>query len=150
MSYYAASCGSAIGMMVSTYIYANAWRWDLLPKDFDFIHEFGRGIAKIDNRKVTMVVRMIVGAIAHPMIFVFIWGRDGLLGIDPLNSSVMSALLLLTLESALFSIGLWRGIPVKVPDEYLKKVIVLQLILHVHLGFWMGLTYGHLTIPSLW
>ena len=132
------------------FVYANAWRWGLLPKDFDFIHEFGKGIVGVDDRRVTTVVRMVVGTLAHPVIFVFIWGADGFLGIDPLGSPVLGAMLLLTAESVLFSIGLRTGIPVKVPEGYLGRVIALQLALHVHLGFWMGLLYEHLPFSSPW
>jgi len=88
---------------------------------------------------------MLVAMIAHPVVFVFIWGKDGLLGINPFENSVVSALILLLIESAFFSIILVLGIPIKVPKGYLLKIILFQTLIHAILGILMGFTYD--TIP---
>jgi hypothetical protein len=146
MSYFAAACGSAIGMMIALVVFSNAWRFNLLPKDYDFFHEFGKALIKTDNRKLTYGVRMMVGILAHPVIFVFVWGKDGFLGINLLDSSVVSALILLVLESTFFGVGLYAGIPDIVPKKFITKVIMLQFMIHIILGILMGLFYDILPV----
>jgi hypothetical protein len=146
MSYIAAACGSALGMMIALVIFSNAWRLKLLPKYFDFIHEFGKVFIRVDNRKLTYSVRMLVGILAHPVIFVFVWGKEGILGIHPFNSSILSALILLLIESTLFSIGLYTGKPNIVPKKYITNVVILQFTIHIILGILMGLFYDILPI----
>ena len=113
----------------------------ILPKEYDFVHEFGKSLVPIDKKPVTYALRFVVGIIFHPVIFVFVWGRDGWLGIDPFNSAVLSAVLLLALESILFAVVLWTrilGIP---PRELVGRLIVLQVAIHLVLGVLMGLSY---------
>jgi hypothetical protein len=141
MNYPAAALGAGIGMMIALVGFSNAWRIGILPKGYDFVHEFGKSLVRIDSKPVTYALRFVVGIILHPVIFVFVWGRDGLLGIDPFNSAVLSAVLLLALESILFAVVLWTrvlGIP---PKKLVSKVIVLQVAIHLVLGVLMGLSY---------
>ena len=141
MNYPAAAVGAGIGMMINLVVFSNAWRVGILPKGYDFVHDFGKSLVRIDSKPVTYALRFVVGIIFHPVIFVFIWGPDGLLGINPFGSAVLSAVLLLALEAILFSVVLWTrvlGIP---PKELVGRVIVLQSILHLILGFLMGLSY---------
>lgn len=145
MSYFAAACGAGIGMMIAMVIFSNAWRFGLLPREYDFIHEYGKSLIRIDNKKLTYGSRLILGTILHPVIFVFIWGKDGLLGIHPFNSSIFSAVILLIIESILFSIILWRNFLTFPPRDLLKNVILLQFIIHIIVGISMGLSYE--TIP---
>ena len=145
MNYPAAAVGAAIGMIIALLVFSNAWRIGLLPKEYDFIHEFGKSLVRSDNKRITYVSRFVIGIIFHPVLFVFVWGRDGLLGIHPYNSAVLSAVLLLTIEAILFAILLWThllGIP---PRELVGKVIVLQFAIHIILGLLMGLSYEILT-----
>ena len=145
MNYPAAAVGAAIGMIIALLVFSNAWRIGFLPKGYDFIHEFGKSLVRSDNKRITYVSRFVIGIIFHPVIFVFVWGRDGLLGIHPYNSAVLSAVLLLIIEAILFAILLWTrllGIP---PRELVGKVIVLQFAIHIILGLLMGLSYEILT-----
>lgn len=141
MSYFAAAIGSGIGMMIAMVIFSSAWRFGLLPKDFDLIHEYGKSLIKINNKVLTYSSRMILGTILHPVVFVFIWGKDGLLGIHPFNSSIISAVVLLIIESILFGIVLKKGLLKFPPKELVNNVILLQFIIHVILGLIMGFTY---------
>jgi hypothetical protein len=141
MNYPAAAVGSAIGMMIALVVFSSAWRIGMLPKGYDFVHEFGKSLVRIDSKPVTYALRFVVGTIFHPVIFVFVWGPDGLLGINPYNSAVLSAVLLLALEAILFAVVLWTrvlGIP---PKELVGRVIVLQVAVHIVLGVLMGLSY---------
>ena len=143
MNYPAAAVGAAIGMMVALLVFSNAWRIGFLPKEYDFIHEFGKALVRSDN--ITYASRFLIGIIFHPVIFVFVWGRDGLLGIYPYNSAILSAVLLLTIEAILFAFVLWTralGMP---PKELVGKVILLQFVAHIILGMLMGLSYQILT-----
>ena len=145
MNYPAAAVGAAIGMILALLVFSNAWRIGFLPKGYDFIHEFGKSLIRSDNKRVTYASRFVMGIIFHPVIFVFVWGREGLLGIHPFNSSILSAVLLLTVEAILFSILLWTrllGIP---PRELVGKVVVLQFSIHIILGLLMGSSYEILT-----
>ena len=141
MSYFAAAIGAGSGMMVLLVIFSNAWRLGLLPKGYDFIHEFGKSLVRTDNRKITYMVRLLLGTLLHPVVFIFIWGRDGLLGIYPYNSGVLSASLLLIIESSLFSIALWAGFPKLSPRELVSRLIFLQYAGHTCLGMLMGITF---------
>jgi hypothetical protein len=116
MKYPAAAIGAGIGMMIALVVFANAWRIGMLPKGYDFVHEFGRSLVRIDRKPVTYALRFVMGIVFHPAIFVFVWGPDGLLGIAPFDSAVLSAVLLLALESILFAVVLWTrvlGMPPK-------------------------------------
>jgi hypothetical protein len=141
MKYPAAAIGAGIGMMIALLVFANAWRIGVLPKGYDFVHEFGRSLVRIDSKPVTYALRFVIGIIFHPVIFVFIWGPDGLLGINPFNSAVVSAVLLLALESILFSVVLWTRVLGMPPKELVGRVIALQFTIHIILGVLMGLSY---------
>jgi hypothetical protein len=146
MSYFAASFGASMGMMIALLIFSNAWRLGLLPKDYDFIHEFGNALIKLNNKKVSYSMRMIIGVIAHPVIFVYVWCKDGFLGINPLGSSILSAIILLLIESGLFSIGIIKGIPMRVPKKHIGTIVILQFTIHGILGILMGLSYDFLPV----
>jgi hypothetical protein len=77
---------------------------------------------------------------------VFVWGKDGVLGIHPFNSSILSATILLLIESTLFSIGLYTGKPDIVPKKFVNNVVILQFMIHIILGIFMGLFYEMLPI----
>ena len=141
MGYPAAALGAGIGMMLFLAGFANAWRISLLPREYDFIHEFGRSLVPIDKRPVTYSVRFVVGIVLHPVLFVFVWGPDGWLGINPLNSALLSAVLLLALESVLFGVVLWTRFLGMPPKELVSRVIALQIALHLVVGVCMGLSY---------
>lgn len=141
MNYPAAAVGAGIGMMIGLLIFANAWRVGILPRGYDFVHEFGRSLTRSESKPVTYASRFVVGTIFHPVIFVFVWGPDGLLGIDPFGSALLSAVLLLTLESLLFSVVLWAGVLGMPPKELRGRVVVVQFIAHLILGVSMGLSY---------
>lgn len=97
-------------MMIALLVFSSAWRIGILPKGYDFVHEFGRSLVRTDRKPVTYALRFVVGMIFHPVIFVFLWGPDGLLGVNPFGSAVLSAVLLLALESLLFAVVLWTRI----------------------------------------
>ena len=141
MNYPAAAVGAGIGMMINLIVFSNAWRVGILPKGYDFVHDFGKSLVRIDSKPVTYALRFVVGIIFHPVIFVFIWGPDGLLGINPFNSAVLSAVLLLALEAILFSVVLWTRVLGMPPKDLVGRVIVLQSALHLILGLLMGLSY---------
>jgi hypothetical protein len=141
MNYPAAAIGAGIGMMIALLVFSNAWRVGILPKEYDFVHEFGRSLARVDRKPVTYALRFVVGLLFHPVIFVFVWGRDGWLGIDPYNSAVLSAVLLLALEAVLFAIVLWTRVLGMPPKKLVGRVIVLQAAIHIVLGVLMGLSY---------
>jgi hypothetical protein len=141
MSYPAAAIGAAVGMMIALVVFSNAWRVGILPEGYDFVHEFGKSLARTDRKPVTYALRFVVGIIFHPVIFVFVWGRDGLLGIDPCNSAVLSALLLLAIEALLFSVVLAMRVLGMPPKELVGRLIALQVAIHLILGVLMGLSY---------
>lgn len=145
MTYPAAAVGAAMGMILGLAIFANAWRLDLLPKDYDFIHEFGKALVRSDRKLMTYTARFVTGIIFHPVLFVFVWGRNGLLGVYPFRSDVLSALLLVTIEAGALSYLLWKGIVVTPPREIVRQVIVLQFAVHLLLGLLMGLSYAVFT-----
>jgi hypothetical protein len=146
MSYFAAACGAGLGLMIGIVLFSNAWRTGLLPKEYDFIHEYGKSLIRTDNKKLTYGIRLLIGMLLHPVVFVFIWGKDGYLGINPLNSSVISAVVLLAIESTLFGIVLWVGLMKISPKNLVGRLIGLQFVFHVVLGFLMGFTYDYLPI----
>lgn len=141
MNYPAAAVGAGIGMVIALVVFSNAWRIGLLPKGYDFIHEFGKSLIRIDRKPVTYALRFVVGIIFHPVIFVFVWGRDGLLGIHPYNSAVLSAVLLVVVEAILFAVVLWTRVLGMPPRELVGRVIILQFAIHIVLGILMGLSY---------
>lgn len=141
MNYPAAAIGAGLGMIIALVAFSNAWRIGMLPRDYDFVHEFGKSLARTDRKPVTYALRFLVGIIFHPVLFVFVWGRDGLLGIDPFNSAVLSAVLLLALEALLFAVVLWTRVLGMPPKELVGRVIVLQAAIHLILGVLMGLSY---------
>ncbi|MFX0063495.1 MAG: hypothetical protein ACFFC7_15070 [Candidatus Hermodarchaeota archaeon] len=141
MSYFGAAFGTAIGMMIGLVIFSNIWRINYLPKEYDFIHEFGKAIVKTDKKIYTYIIRLIVGIFFHPIVFVFIWGREGLLKINLFNSDIISAVVLLLFESIMFSIAIWLDI-VKIRPKTLKtRIIALQIGVHLLTGFLMGYFY---------
>jgi len=146
MSYFAAACGAGFGMMIGIVIFSNAWRIGILPKEYDFIHEYGKSLIRIDNKKLTYGIRLLIGMLLHPVVFVFIWGKDGYLGINLLNSSIASAIVLLAIESTLFSIVLWTGLMQISSKNLVNRLIFLQFVFHIILGFLMGFTYDFLSI----
>jgi hypothetical protein len=141
MNYPAAAIGAGLGMMIALLVFSNAWRIGMLPRDYDFVHEFGMSLVPIDRKPITYALRFVVGIIFHPVLFVFVWGRDGWLGIDPYHSAVLSAVLLLALESILFAIVLWTRVLGMPPKKLVGRVIVLQVAIHLILGVLMGLSY---------
>ena len=141
MSYFAAACGAGFGMMIGMVIFSNAWRIGLLPKEYDFIHEYGKSLIRIDNKKLTYGIRLLIGMFLHPVVFVFIWGKNGFLDINPLNSSIVSAIVLLAIESTLFGIVLWTELMKISPKNLVGRLILLQFFFHIILGFLMGFTY---------
>ena len=146
MSYFAAAFGSGLGMIIGMFVFSNAWRIGLLPKGYDFIHEYGKSLIRIDNKKLTYGVRLFIGTLLHPVVFVFLWGKDGYLGINLLNSSIVSAIVLLAIESTFFSIILWTGLLKISSKNLVGRLIGLQFIFHILLGFLMGFTYDYLPI----
>lgn len=145
MNYPAAALGAGIGMMIALVVFSNAWRIGFLPEGYDFIHEFGKSLVHIDSKPVTYASRFVMGIIFHPVIFVFVWGRDGLLGIHPSNSAVLSAVLLVVVESIFFAVVLWTRVLGMPPRKLVGKVIILQFAIHIILGVLMGLSYEMLT-----
>jgi hypothetical protein len=142
MSYFGASMGTALGMIISLGIFSNAWRFgDYLPKEYDFTHEWGKTFVKTEKKAYTYLVRSVIGILFHPILFVFIWSQEGVLKINLLNSDILSAMTLLLLESIMFSIAIWIDL-VKIRPENLKtRIIPLQIGIHLIVGFLMGLFY---------
>ena len=142
MSYFGAAIGTAIGMMISLVIFSNAWRIrSYLPKDYDFTHEWGKTFVKTDKKAYTYLIRSIIGILLHPIIFVFIWSQEGLLKINILDNTMISAVVLLVIESLIFSLAIWVDI-IEIRPEYLKKrIIPLQMLIHIIVGIMMGLFY---------
>ena len=141
MNYPAAAIGAGIGMIIALIVFSNSWRLGFLPKEYDFIHEFGKSLFHVDSKLVTYAARFVVGIVFHPIIFVFIWGKDGLLGVHPYNSSILSAVLLLVIEAFLFAVVLWTRVLGMPPRRLLGKVIILQSTIHIILGLLMGISY---------
>lgn len=141
MNYPAAAVGAAIGMILALAVFSNSWRFGYLPKEYDFIHDFGKSLVPTDRKLITYTARFLIGIILHPVLFVFVWGREGVLGIYPFQSDVLSAVLMLVIEASAFSIVLWKGIVVAPPRELVGKLIVLQFLVHLILGVLMGLSY---------
>ena len=145
MNYPAAAVGAGIGMIIALIVFSISRRVGFLPDGYDFIHEFGKSLFHTDSKPVTYVLRLVIGIVFHPVIFVFVWGKDGLLDIHPYNSSVLSAVLLLAIESILFAVVLWSRVLGMPPRKLLGKVIILQFAIHILLGVLMGLSYEILT-----
>ncbi|MHA1992208.1 MAG: hypothetical protein ACW981_19740 [Candidatus Hodarchaeales archaeon] len=142
MSYFGAALGSAIGMMIGLVIFSNAWRLkSFLPKTYDFTHEWGKKFVNTDKKAYTYTVRLIIGVIFHPIVFVFIWSSEGLLKINLFDNDIISAVVLLLIEAVLFGIVIWFDF-IKIRPENLKsKVITLQIGVHIVIGTLMGFFY---------
>lgn len=134
--------GSAIGMMIGLVVYSNTWRFNsYLPKEYDFTHEWGKKFINTDKKPYTYTMRLLVGIILHPIIFVFVWSQEGILKINLLNNDVLSAVTLLLIEAVLFGIAIWFDI-VKIKPESLKtRIITLQIGVHLVIGLFMGSLY---------
>jgi hypothetical protein len=143
VSYFGAAFGTAIGMMIGLVIYSNIWRVNsYLPKDYDFVHEWGNQFVKADKKAYTYTARLLVGTFFHPIIFVFIWGRDGVLEINLYNSTVVSAVALLLIEAVFFGVAIWFNIVKIAPEDLKVKIIALQFGIHILIGILMGCFYN--------
>ena len=132
MNYPAAAIGAGFGMMIALVVFSRARKTGFIPQEYDFIHEFGKSLIRADNKLLTYTSRFVIGIVFHPLIFVFIWGRHGWLAIDPANSAVLSAILLLAIEAILFAFVLWTGILGMPPRELVGRIIILQLsLIHI-------------------
>ncbi len=142
MSYFGAALGAAVGMMIGLVIYSNAWRIKAyLPKEYDFTHEWGKKFVKTDKKAYTYTMRLLIGIIFHPFVFVFIWSQEGLLKINLFNSDIISAVVLLLFESIMFSIAIWFEIVKIRPTNLKTRIIALQMGVHLIIGFLMGYSY---------
>ncbi len=142
MSYFGAALGTVVGMMISLVVFSNVWRIrSYLPKDYDFTHEWGKKFVKTDKKPYTYLVRSFLGIFFHPIIFVFIWGQEGILKINVYDNDLLSAVILLLFESLMFSLAIWIDL-VKVRPENLKtRIIPLQIGTHLIVGVCMGIGY---------
>ena len=138
MGYFGAAIGTVIGMMIGLVLFSNSWRINYLPKEYDFVHRFGNMFVKTEKKMITYVVRSFVGMFFHPIVFVFIWGETGFLKINILNNTILSAVTLLLFESILFGLGIWFDIIQISPENLKKKVIGLQMGVHIITGILMG------------
>ena len=142
MSYFGAALGTALGMMISTIVFSNIWKVrSYLPKEYDFTHEWGKKFVKTDKKAFTYIVRSLLGIIFHPVIFVFIWSREGLLKINLFNNDILSAIMLLFLESLMFSLAIWVDIVKIRPSNLKTRIIPLQIGIHLVVGCLMGFFY---------
>ena len=94
MAYFGAAMGTFIGMMIGLVLFSNSWRWGYLPQNYDFVHEYGKAIAKTDRKAVTYLVRSLVGMLLHPVVFVYIWGETGLFVLS-FGNTMLSGMILL-------------------------------------------------------
>ena len=138
MSYFGAATGTIIGMMIGLVLFSNSWRINYLPKEYDFVHHYGNFFVKTDKKVITYVIRSLVGIFFHPIVFVFIWGRLGLLKIALINSDILSAVVLLLLESIIFGLAIWLDFVKISPDILKTKIIFLQMGVHLITGILMG------------
>jgi len=143
MSYFGAAMGSAIGMMIGLGVYSNAWRYkSYLPKEFDFTHEWGKKFVKNDKKAYTYTVRLLIGIIFHPIIFVFVWSQEGILKVNLFNNDVISAVTLLVIEALFFGIAIWFNVIRIEPESLKSRIIRLQMGVHLVIGLLMGFCYS--------
>ena len=93
---------------------------------------------KTEKKPITYIARSFIGMFFHPIVFVFIWGETGLLKLSFFNNTILSAVILLLFESILFGLGIWYDIIQISPENLKKKVIGLQMIVHIITGILMG------------
>ncbi|MFC1802534.1 hypothetical protein ACFL0D_01045 [Thermoproteota archaeon] len=138
MSYFGAAIGTFLGMMIGLVFFTNSWRLNFLPKEYDFVHQYGNLFVKTDKKMITYVIRSFVGMFFHPIVFIYVWGETGFLRLNFFNSTILSALVLLFVESVLFGLGIWFDV-IKISPENLKiRVISLQIVVHLVTGVLMG------------
>lgn len=139
MTYIGAAIGATIGMTIVLLIFRNIWRIGYLPEGYDFIHDIGKAqIPWIDSPKLSYGIRYLLALFLLPVIFVFIWGQSGVLGISVLNNTILTAILLMILESSLFALALKTRVLGVPPVELVNKLIALQFVNHIILGIFMG------------
>jgi len=138
LSYFGAAIGTFIGMMIGLLVFTNSWRFGFLPKDYDFVHSYGNLFVKTDKKMITYIIRSFVGMFFHPVIFVYVWGETGFLKLNFYNNTILSAVILLLVESILFSLGIWFDLLKISPEELKLRVISLQLGVHLITGVFMG------------
>ena len=135
MSYFGAAIGTFLGMMIGLVFFTNSWRLNFLPKEYDFVHQYGNLFVKTDKKMITYVIRSFVGMFFHPIVFVYVWGETGVLRLNFFNSTVLSAVILLFVESVLFGLGIWFDVIKLSPDNLKIRVISLQIVVHLVTGF---------------
>jgi hypothetical protein len=138
MSYFGAATGTIIGMMIGLVLFSNSWRINYLPKEYDFVHQYGKIFVKTEKKMITYVIRSFVGMFFHPIVFVYVWGETGFLKLNFFNNTIISAVILLFLESILFGLGIWFDIIKISPDNLKIRVITLLLVVHIITGISMG------------
>jgi len=137
MAYFGAAVGTFIGMMIGLGIFSNSWRLGFLPRDYDFVHMYGKAIVNTDRKAVTYLVRSLFGMLLHPVVFVYFWGETGFLGLS-FGNTVLSGMILLLVESILFGLAIWFDVINVSPDNLKIKVIPLQMVSHMITGVTMG------------
>ena len=138
MSYFGAAIGTFIGMMIGLLVFTNNWRFGFLPKEYDFVHNYGNLFVKTDKKMITYVIRSFVGMFFHPIVFVYVWGETGILRLNFFNSTVLSAVILLLIESVMFGLGIWFDVIKLSPNNLKIRVISLQIVVHLVTGILMG------------
>ncbi|MHA2032245.1 MAG: hypothetical protein ACW99A_22855 [Candidatus Kariarchaeaceae archaeon] len=129
--------GGIIGTTISVSLFANAHRLRITPVDWHFFMDGQSHLMRTENKFLIYFPRFLLGGLAFPAVFYYIWGPNGILGIEPHGSIVLSAIALALLEAPLMVIGIGSGI-MKQPRENTLPLMILAVIGHVNLGFWIG------------
>ncbi|OLS28016.1 MAG: hypothetical protein HeimC2_09200 [Candidatus Heimdallarchaeota archaeon LC_2] len=130
--------GGLIGTLVSVLWLAYANKFGFLPKEWRFFEDGVATLQKNSNRLLLYGPRFILGGAILPVVFLYVWGPDGLLGISIANSIVLSSLLLALIEFVLMTLGILLG-AFKQPKNATIPLILVTLIGHLNLGFWIGI-----------
>ena len=140
MTYIGAAIGATIGMTIALLVFRNVWRVGYLPEGYDFIHDIGKAqtFGRFDSPKLSYGTRYLLAIFVLPVIFVFIWGQTGILGISVLNNTILTAIVLMILESSVFALALKTRVMGVPPRELVNKLIALQFVNHIILGIFMG------------
>ena len=140
INYFGAMIGAVIGMTFALLVFRNVWRIGYLPAGYDFIHDIGKAqtLKRFDSPLLSYATRYAMAIFLLPVIFLYIWGKDGILGISILDSTILTAVVLMIIESSVFALALKTRVMGVPPRDLVNKLIVLQFVNHIILGISMG------------
>ena len=126
-----------IGTTISVTFFANANKIGLLPSNWDFFMDGQATFLRTTNKFMIYFPRFILGGLAFPALFHYIWGPNGTLGILIFGSIILSGIALALIEVPIMIFGITSNM-MKQPSGTTRPMIIMAIIGHINLGFWIG------------